>query len=254
MRRSFLLFGAALVSTVAAQGQWREGTCNVYSGTLGESSAIGMILQARGKTIEAAYFYRKDLRDIPLEGADPGGRDMTLEEKDAAGTTKGTFHLHLAEHDPHFHSTEVLQGEVLRGVWSGPNGEKTLPVTLTVDHGCSNLGSHEYEVAGATDDQRVESNAQAFYSTVVAGRREEAVNYIACPCTFFKDGKRSVINNPAEFLGNYDALFTKEFVARIAGGVPHHMFANSQGIMIADGAVWFDAQGKARNFNNSPSL
>jgi hypothetical protein len=29
-------------------------------------------------------------------------------------------------------------------------------------------------------------------------------------------------------------------------------FANDPGIMLTDGAVWFDENGKARNFNNSP--
>jgi hypothetical protein len=61
------------------------------------------------------------------------------------------------------------------------------------------------------------------------------------------------VKNSAEFLKNYDTIFSKAFVAKIAGGVPHHMFANAQGIMIADGAVWFDENGKARNFNNSPA-
>jgi len=224
MRRFFLLFGVALVTTAAARGQLRKDSCNVYSGTLGESTAIGMTLYASGKTIEGAYFYQKYLQDIPLQG------------------------------DPRFRSTEILQGEVLQGTWSGIDGAKTFPVALTVDHGCSKLGRREYEVAGANDDAPVEKNVQAFYSAVVAGKREEVAKYVSYPCTFFRDGKRSEINNPTEFLKNYDAIFTNEFEAKIANGVPHHMFANSQGIMIADGAVWFDAEGKARSFNNSPQL
>jgi hypothetical protein len=254
MRRFFLLFGAALVTTAAARGQLRKDWCNVYSGTLGESTGIGMTLYASGTAIEGAYFYRKYLQDIPLQGAATSARDITLQEQDAAGTTKGTFHLHLAEHDPRFRSTEILQGEVLQGTWSGTDGAKTFPVALTVDHGCSKLGRREYEVAGANDDAPVEKNVQAFYSAVVAGKREEVAKYVSYPCTFFRDGKRSEINNPTEFLKNYDAIFTNEFEAKIANGVPHHMFANSQGIMIADGAVWFDAEGKARSFNNSPQL
>ncbi len=67
---------------------------------------------------------------------------------------------------------------------------------------------------------------------------------------YFLGGKRVSIGNSAEFLKDYDQIFTAAFVAQIAKGIPHHMFANAQGIMLADGAVWFDAEGKAKHFNN----
>ena len=53
------------------------------------------------------------------------------------------------------------------------------------------------------------------------------------------------------FTLGFDRLFTKQFVGKIADDIPHNMFANSQGIMIADGAVWFNEHGKAMAFNNA---
>jgi hypothetical protein len=253
MKRLVLLLGISLVAVSAGQSQLRDDSCNVFSGTLGTSTRIGISLSVKGKTIEAAYFYRNYLKDIALKGSATGARDILLVETDIAGATKGRFHPHLAEHDPHYSSAEVLQGEVLQGTWTGSDGAKTYPVTLRMEHSCAKPGTPEYEIAEAEDDALVERNVQAFYAAVLGGKREEVAKYVSCPCTFIQDGKRISIRNAAEFLKNYDTIFTKQFVARIASVVPHHMFANDQGIMIADGAVWFSEEGKARNFNNSPT-
>jgi hypothetical protein len=253
MTRFFLPLGLSLLLAGVASGQLKNDSCGVYAGTLGESTGIGMMLYRKDKAFDGAYFYKKYLRDIPLKGSATSDRDLLLQETDAGGAVKGTFHLHLAEHDPQYGSTKVLQGEVLKGTWTSADGAKTYPVVLRLQHEGAKPGGREYEVAGAKDDAMVEKNAQAFYNEVLQGKREEAAKYVSYPCTFFRDGKRVSAKNDGEFLTNYDAIFTKAFVGKIAGGVAHHMFANYQGIMIADGAVWFDANGKARNFNNSPT-
>jgi hypothetical protein len=252
MKRMAFSLLISLAFAVVALGQLPDGTCKVYSGILGQSTGIGMSLFVQSNTIEGAYFYRKYLTDIPLKGTSGGARDITLQETDPAGTSQGIFQLHLAEHDPRYAANQPLQGEVLQGTWISADGTKTYPVKLRLDHSCSKLGGSEYGVAGAEDDTLVERNVQAFYEAVLAGKRADAAKYVSYPCTFFRDGKRVSVEADAEFLKNYDAIFTKAFVAKIATGTPHHMFANDRGIMIADGAVWFDAQGKARNFNNSP--
>jgi hypothetical protein len=88
--------------------------------------------------------------------------------------------------------------------------------------------------------------------TLFCERRESLVaEYVSYPATFQLAGKPREIANSAQFLRYYDRLFTKEFVAKIASGIPHNMFANAQGIMIADGAVWFNEFGKATAFNNA---
>jgi hypothetical protein len=243
MKRLVTLLSLFLSLSSAARAQLRGGSCNVYSGTLGESE-IGMILSVRGRGLEGVYFDRKSLKDIPLKGSVGDARDITLD------ALHGTFRLHLAEHDPRYRSAEVLQGEVLQGVWTIEEGGR-FPVSLRLGHSCNKLGSGEYEIAGAKDDAQVEKNVQAFYRGVLQGNRNEVAKYISYPCTFIREGKRASIRDESDLLKNYDAIFMKEFVEKIASGVPHHMFANYQGIMIADGAVWFNDEGKARNFNNS---
>ncbi len=174
MKRLVLLLGISLVAVSAGQSQLRYAPCNVFSD-----------LSVKGKTIAATYFCREYLKDIPPVGSATGERDILLVETDTAGASKGTFHLHLAEHDPHYSSAEVLQGEVLQGTWTGSDGAKTDPVTRRMEHSCAQPGTREYEIAGAEDDALVERNVQAFYAAVLRGKREELA-YGSYPGTFLR--------------------------------------------------------------------
>jgi hypothetical protein len=250
-----LLLSGALLSVLArpsAQEQLASGSCKEYRGTLGEKTQIGMSLYAKDQSLQGSYFYKSHLTDIPLTGRHTAARDISLSEMDSANHPKGTFLLHFAESDPDFQTSTPLQAEVLQGKWVSADGKSSYPVYLQLEHDCATPGQTRYGIAGATSDALVEKNAQAFYNAVVAGNRTAAAKYVSYPATFFQGGKRVSIARPAEFLKDYDQLFTTAFVEQIAKAIPHHMFVNAQGIMLADGAVWFDAEGKAKHFNNQP--
>jgi hypothetical protein len=233
-----------------ARAQLASGSCNEYRGTLGGKIQIGMSLYAKDQSLQGSYFYKNHLTDIPLTGRYTTARDISLTEIDSANHSKGTFLLHFAESDPHFKTATPLQAEVLQGKWISSDGKTSYPVYLQVEHNCTLPGKSRYAIAGATNDDLVEKNAQGFYNAVLTGNRDVAVKYISFPATFFENGKQKPIGNAAEFLKDYDRIFTTEFIAQISKGTPHHMFVNAQGIMLADGAVWFDAEGKAKHFNN----
>ena len=230
--------------------QLKSGSCNEYRGTLGKNTQIGMSLYGNDRELQGSYFYKNNLKDIPLRGKYTGDRDISLIETDRANHPRGTFQLHFAEHDSHFPTADPLQAEVLQGEWIGTDGKTTYPVYLQLDHECAASGQSRYAVAGATSDQAVEENIQAFYQAVVAGNRSAVANYVSYPATYFAGAKRKQIAGSAALLNVYNQIFTPAFVAQIAKSVPHHMFVNSQGIMLADGKVWFAANGKAKHFNN----
>lgn len=213
-----------------------------------------MSLYAQDQRLEGSYFYNAHLTDIPLAGRYTAAREIVLTESGPRAETRGTFRLHFAESDPHFKSSESLQAEVLVGTWTSADGERTYPVHLQTEQSCPAPGQSRYAVAGASNDQIVEENALAFYSAILANDSEKAARFISYPATFFANGKQEVITNPSDFLRGYSQLFTPNFVAEIEAGVPHHMFENAQGIMIANGKVWFDETGKARHFNNEPRV
>ncbi len=230
--------------------QIRSGSCNEYRGTIGEHTEIGLALYAGNGSLQGSYFYKKDLKDITLAGKFTSARDISLTGTDSAGQSHGEFQLHFAEHRREYETTKSLEAEVLEGKWTSADRKTSDPVYLQLDHECVPPGQKRYESAGASSDELVERNAQAFYDAVVGGKPERAARYVAYPATYFEGGKRKQISNPAEFLKLYKKIFTPTYVAEIAKGIAHHMFVSAQGIMIADGKVWFDADGKAKHFNN----
>ena len=217
-----------------------------YVGSLGEHKIGLNITYAVSNHLRGHYFYWKHLVDITLEGEIVGPRDLVLHEVDNTGKERGGFKLHLAEKDPAFKG-ETLSIERLTGEWRSSSGE-SFKVNLSAIHGFG-AGGHEYAIAGANlSDKEVEANIQKFYFAVLKGDRNTAAKFVAYPMRVnYKT--RLLIRNQKQFLMSYDKVFTPAFVKHLKTDVPHDMFANYQGIMIADGAVWFNADGLASIIN-----
>jgi len=234
--------------------QLPSDTSGEYRGTLGAKTKIGVSPPSHGSQLTGRYPYFRHLADVSLSGSYTGTRDIALVEKQPDGTPQGTLTLRFADHDPPYTSGQPLQGEVRQGTWTSSDGTKSFPVSLQMLSNCPSPDASWCSVAGATDEKLVERNAKAFYEAVLCGNRSEAVKYVAFPCTYLLEGKRLSLKDASAFLEQYGRIFSPALGTQIAEDVPHHMFANARGIMIADQAVWLDANGKARNFNNQKRL
>ena len=104
-------------------------------------------------------------------------------------------------------------------------------------------GKHPY-----ASTPELEQNAQAFYFAVLKGHKQTAANHVSFPL-HMNSNRVKTVHNKTEFLRLYDQTFTKDYVACIEQGVPRHIWGNSEGWMIADGAVWFDEKGKVMTLN-----
>jgi hypothetical protein len=235
----------------SACAQLAPDQCADYRGKLGTNSEISLRLLVRDKTVTGSDFYKKYLGDIPLAASYQSARDITLKERDQSGKGSGTFELRFVESDASRRSVATLSGDIRKGTWSYAAAQRTLPVFLSLYGMRPGKCSPRYEVAGAKDDALVERNAQAFYNAIRKGQKSLAAKYVGYPATFRVATGRQKIANSAEFGKVCDQLFTPAFVARIITGIPHHMSANAQGIMLADGAAWFNENGKAIAFDNA---
>lgn len=255
LRRFFILWMLTLaLPLLAAAPLLQDPGLYDYVGDLDGKTVIGLTLQGRdGQKILGSYFYKKYLKDIPLTGEFTSDRDLVLRENDTNGKPAGTFALHFAESDPrHTKGGDTpLAVDVLIGKWTSADQSKSYPVYLALSTIVTGGSEGErYTVAGAGDDGIVEQNAQAFCAAVAKGDRKGVAIQIAYPLAFSVGGERSRAQNEREFLDDYNRIFTPGFVERIRKGIPHNMFANAQGIMIADGAVWFDDKGHVKALNN----
>jgi len=222
-----------------------------YLGTLNKNEIIGMtLIHDPGDRLHGVYFYKKDLKDIPLEGEYTGQRDIVLREHNGDGSVRSTFQLHFAERDPlhRIKGEPELNQEILKGLWADEKGSKNYPVfldqqTMWDTDVMTAGGMHPY--AGATE---LEQNAQAFYFAVLKGDKQTAANHVHYPLRI-NSNRVKMVHNKTQFLRLYRQLFTKEYVACIEQGIPHHIWGNSQGWMIADGSVWFDEAGQVMALN-----
>jgi hypothetical protein len=252
LTRLFLALLSSLTCALITTAQIREGECWEYRGKMGGKTEIGMTLYMQERKLQGSYYYLKDLKDITLSAHDVSERDITLDELDSSGNLQGTFRLRFVESDPELKSDKPLEVDVLRGEWTRADGQVALPVRISLEYSCNVVGSQRYGygVAGAPSDELVEKNVQGFYFAVLRGNKGEAAKFVSFPLSFFLNKKPKTVYNRTAFLRYYGQIFTKAFLARIANGIPHHLFVNWEGIMIGDGAVWFDENGKAHHFNN----
>ncbi len=245
-----ILTACVLGTSSRASAQLEPNFCADYLGAMGNTIAIGMTLHTDGHILNGTYFYKKDLKDIPIKGEYTSDRNVHLVEYDLSGNPRGAFSLRFVEHDSRG-PAGLLTEEVLRGKWASSDGRQSYSVFLEMQDGWPAKDcSDRYKVAGAEDQAVVERNAQAFYFAVLKGDRKKVAAYIHFPFIFNYHSHRQELSNTEEFFRYYNSIFTENFVAKIAKGIPHNMFANWQGIMIGSGEVWFGPDGKAETVNN----
>ena len=223
-----------------------------YTGDLNRTNVIRLSLNDQPPRLSGSYFYKRSLQDIALTGEYVGERAIVLRERDAQGKVTGTFSLEFVAKDPRQHFKDsALNKEVLVGTWTGGDRPAPQPVylRLTGETRISD-GHNRYSVAGATNPAVVERNAQAFYNAVLNGKTQEAARYASYPLSYNEAGRRKQATSATMFIKVFSRIFTKSFVARIREGIPHNMSANSRGIMLGDGDVWFNDEGKAFVLNN----
>ena len=68
-------------------------------------------------------------------------------------------------------------------------------------------------------------------------------NNISYPLRVNYKGKSKQYRNSEELQAVFSKVFTKKIRQDIMQQEPYLLFANDQGVMIADGSVWFNAKG-----------
>lgn len=242
--------GAALAECVRVE----PGRLWNYEGTIDDRLRVRMTLVFGATQLDGVYFYASQLRDIRLRGKIEHGRDLLLEELDPAGQVTATFTGTFPERDPGTrYGDSPLQCDVVVATWrkAGAAADAPgLPVYLYSESSTAGSLGHRYGAIGVADDEAVHRRSQAFWRAVKAGDRNTVVTLVRYPIEVRVGDRRRRINDAADLLEVYDRVFTPEFVAAIAAGLPRNMFVRDEGAMLGDGQVWFGASGKVIALNN----
>ena len=239
-----ILLGAAvatLAATAALAQTPDKPQFSAYSGTVGPYRiGLEVIALPDHRTIVGGhYFYDSKLADIALTaqaGADP---------VDLAEPGGGVFHLHFVGNgSEHGAALDFYNSVGLAGSWT--QGARTLPVKLQLETGGdAPAPGRRYAMIGDASDAVVEANARRFLQGVTSGNRDEAASAVSYPLRVYAvvGGKQLKIADKAALLAHWNTIFTPGYVAVLKTAVPHDMFVNYRGAMVAGGAVWFDDKG-----------
>ena len=213
-----------------------------YIGDIDEKLPISMTLRFASKVPSATgcYCYAKYQKDIQID-AKIDSRSIVIREFDNQGTQTGKFVGEFAKADPrkHFATKEDLQREVIVGNWSKPDGSGKRPFYLVASHAQFwREGESRYISAGFDNEAQVDQFMARFRLAVMAHDVDAAAKMIRFPIYASIDGKRETITTAQEFAKKYDKIMKQEYVDRVRGSLPCHMFARDQGVMLGSGEVW----------------
>lgn len=248
--RLFFLFTALCLPLYASAAcpAAQPGELRIYDGTIGNQYPIRMTLQYQDGGVAGVYFYTSQLKDIKLQGQVTGGQDIVLKELDDQGVEAARFSAAFPTHDPHWGAGKTeLQCEVLSGVWQKNGAAKKLPVRLSLSAITS--GSLAQPYGEGVDAALVHQRALQFQRAVKAGDKNTVAGLIAYPLKV-NLGKRTTIAGAAELVRQYDHIFMPALKAKIAGGIARNMSQHNGNLMLGNGEVWFQHDGKVISLNN----
>ena len=231
---SFLLAGITLLhgQPAAAACESDYGMLVIYQGTIGERT-VRATFAFDGPQVNGQISAGPDYADISLRGTQ----------------RNGVLALHAAATD-----RPVLRGTLkgcsaISGTWLDPSTGQSFPLHLSEDSETGGNMAHRYDAAGAKDDRAVDAGVRAFQRAVVAHDARTASKLIAYPLRVNSGSKSRMIPNRAALLAQYDRIFTPAVRADVERAVPADLFSRDQGVMLGDGIVWFNENGKAISIN-----
>jgi hypothetical protein len=224
-----------------------------YSGQLGERNPLRLVMRpTSGGKLEGRYANASSQSDTYLTGKLEAKSRLHLTEFDAGGMPRATFEGEFASNDDiNRQRGASATCEVISGQWKDLRSGRSVPFELALSSIQSGKIDHLYGVAGVSDDETVNRAATQFRKGVLDDRRDVVAQSIRYPLHVSLRGKTLILRNPKSLLARYNEIFTDGYVRTIGAAVPRLMFARDQGVMLGDGAVWFDANGRVIGLNRS---
>ena len=224
-----------------------------YTGQLGERNPLRLVLRTTsGGKLEGRYANASSQGDTPLTGKLENKSRLLLTEFDAGGMPRATFEGEFSSADDVNRQRGASSScEVLSGQWKDLRSGRSVPFDLALASIQNGKLDHLYGVAGVNDDETVNRAATQFRKGVLDDRRDVVAQSIRYPLHVSLRGKTLILRNPKSLLARYNEIFTDGYVRTIGSSVPRLMFARDQGVMLGDGAVWFDASGRVIALNRS---
>ncbi|MBV8865070.1 MAG: hypothetical protein JO210_06680 [Acidobacteriaceae bacterium] len=174
---------------VCTDQTWKPEWSWTYDGTIGPYRVRFELLEARG-SVTGYYFYASQLKDIRLFGTIADGRRIELQGLATGGEPEAEISGEFLDKDPQGGLKGNLTCDIIIGTWHNTDGSSKLPVSLRTIASIPNPHGHGYEVAGASDDERINRAAERFRQAVTNGDQDMVTSMIRYPITVYLDHTR----------------------------------------------------------------
>lgn len=178
-----------------------------------------------------------------VRGTCPDSQHVELQIGDWS-VWKGTF----PTHDPKRRfGDSPLNCEVITGTRDTWAGEAAFD--LAEDSEGAGPLEHRYAVMGVTNDRTIDQAAWRFWNAMRRGDRRAVSALLDYPLTVRTATGNVVLRTPGDAIANFWRVFTPATRQAIDRSVPALLSANSEGAMLGNGVVWFNAQGRVSAVN-----
>jgi len=203
-----------------------------YDGNISGKYLITMSIMTNDEDITGSYFYHTQLNDIKIVGKIQNDI-VLLDEYNEKNEMIARFFG--------FYDKSIPS---MTGTWTNYASKKVLPFYLRLSHSAPGTLDDLYE---SSDNPEIK--IRKIHNAVKNNRKYDLIRLISFPTKIYISGKLTTFNTKKDFLKQYDVLFTNKYRKRVSQEIPKHMFHNSQGIMLGDGAMWFTEDGAIKSLN-----
>jgi hypothetical protein len=198
-----------------------------FEGTIGSYPIQLSLFVSNDGTIIGNYCYKKYEQKIFFSGT----------------MTDSTFEFtETIEDNPNgylFGKIKSTEAMTLEGTWTNFEKSKTLPLKLRYSASCNGTLEHRYDNLSGTDAD-VEGFVKHIKKSILTNDKEWLSIHLKYPIQI-RDGKNTLrISTKAEFVVQYEAIFTTRFKEKLKGLCSCNLFKNAQGVMLGNGEIWVD--------------
>ncbi|HEX5138218.1 MAG TPA: hypothetical protein VFY93_14675 [Planctomycetota bacterium] len=230
---------------------WSVGWAHSYFGTLDGVVRIGLTVRRGDAGIEGLYFEVPELVDHRVEVRLGKGRAVGFLVRDSDGRVAAAFRGEFTRTDPlGRYGGGELQREVIVGVLRRRDRPASHRVYLSEDHSGPKTLENMYANAYVVEARSIDERAVALQRAVADHDRATVAGMVRFPIWARTGGAPVRLASEKRFLKVYDRVFTPSFGDRIAEAIPHHMFSKYSGVMLGNGQIWFDKEGRIVAINN----
>ena len=225
------------------------GFLKEFSGTIDGKHQIEMLLQFDGGyQVSGVYYYHRYLKDIYLKGEIvDDGRLLKLIEFDNDGSPAAELSLPLERPSQLIDGMPTFeQDRPLDGTWRSRKNEKSLLISLESQGG---FAGKVGDIYGQGNDSAIHAQMMAFWVALKNGDKTKVASCLSYPVRVNSEADQRKHMSKQEFIAEYDNIFTAVFIAKIISHPPRNLWHNYQGIMLAQGSIWFDLEGKVITIN-----